>query len=294
MSFANLKRGSDFEKLKKQMENTNQSSGDDKDDERFWEPTVDKVGNGMAIIRFLPAPAVDGDEAIPWIQYFKHGFQSKGGWLIDFCPTTLGAGTECPVCEYNKTLWNSGIESNKELARKQKRKLTYVANIYVISDPSNPENEGKVKLWKFGKKIFEKLEEAMNPNFADETPLNPFDLWRGANFKLKMRNVEGYRNYDKSEFEKSSVLFDDDDKLEEIWKKEYSLQEFIKPSLFKSYDQIKARLNLVLGIGKSAPQSRAEDHFQEPVIGTPEMSQGSQSGDDMDYFKSLVDDDVPF
>ncbi len=204
-SFANLKRNrSSLDKLTKAIEATTQSSdSNSKEDNRFWQPSVDKAGNGMAVIRFLPAPAVDGDEGLPWIRIFHHGFQGPGGWLIDNCLTTLN--DKCPVCEHNSTLWNSGVEANKDIARKQKRKLSYISNIYVVSDPSNPENEGQIKLFKFGKKIFDKITEAMNPEFADETPVNPFDLWEGANFKLKIRNVEGYRNYDKSEFaDKSS------------------------------------------------------------------------------------------
>ena len=191
-SFANLKRGrSDLAKLTKAIEATSQpAEAGSKDDTRFWQPEVDKAGNGMAVIRFLPAPAADGDDALPWVRVFSHGFQGPGGWFIDNCLTTINE--KCPVCEHNNKLWNSGIESNKDIARKQKRKLSYVANILVISDPSNPANEGQVKLFKFGKKIFDKITEAMNPEFADETPVNPFDMWEGANFKLKIRNVEGY------------------------------------------------------------------------------------------------------
>lgn len=299
MNFANLKRGSEFDKLKKQMESIKSpSEPGGKDDPRFWQPTVDKVGNGMAIIRFLSAPAVDGDDGVPWVRVFKHGFQDVGGWLIETCPTTLGVGTKCPVCEQNTVLWQSGVEANKEIARKRKRKVTYIANIYVVSDPSNPENEGQIKLFTFGAKIFTKLEEAMNPAFADEVPINPFDFWAGANFKLKMRNVEGYRNYDKSEFEKPSALLDNDEKLEELWKKEYSLKEFIDPAIFKSYDQIKTRLDLVLGVrGSYIPSVTAENmtitNFdkKEPT----HTNQTSSDDEEMDYFKSLAgDDEVPF
>ena len=195
-SFANLKRNaSSLEKLAKAIESSKQSEGGSKEDTRFWQPTVDKAGNGMAIIRFLPAAAEDGDDALPWTRVFSHGFQGPGGWLIDNCLTTMN-GAKCPVCEHNSTLWNSGIEANKDIVRKQKRKLNYIANIYVVSDPANKENEGQVKLFKFGKKIFDKLTEATNPEFADETPINPFDMWNGANFKLKIRNVESYRNYE--------------------------------------------------------------------------------------------------
>jgi hypothetical protein len=176
-SFANLKRNrSSLEKLTKAIESTTQTTeSNSKDDNRFWQPSVDKAGNGMAVIRFLPAPAVDGDEGLPWVRIFHHGFQGPGGWLIDNCLTTVNE--KCPVCEHNSTLWNSGVEANKDIARKQKRKLSYIANVYIVSDPSNPENEGQIKLFKFGKKIFDKITEAMNPEFADETPVNPFDLW---------------------------------------------------------------------------------------------------------------------
>jgi hypothetical protein len=285
VDFAKLKRNrSSIEQLTKALETTqtNVEAGS-KDDTRFWQPTADKSGNGMATIRFLPAPAVDGDDALPWVRVFKHGFQGPGGWLIDECLTTINE--KCPVCEHNSTLWNSGIEANKEIVRKQKRKLTYIANILVVTDPSNPENEGQVKLYKFGKKIFDKITEAMNPEFADETPMNPFDLWEGANFKLKIRQVEGYRNYDKSEFESSSQLFDGDDaKLEALWKKEHSLKEFLDPKNFKSYDVLKAKLDKVLGLDGVAPVSKtkAEDF-------TPRSSPDIED-EELDYFKSLAED----
>jgi len=213
MSFANLKRQSgNLDKLSKAIEALSQSSegGSEKSD-NFWRPEVDKAGNGMATIRFLPASEKDGEDGLPWVKIFSHGFQGPGGWLIDNCLTTKNQ--QCPVCEHNSTLWNSGIEANKDVVRKQKRKLNYIANVYIVSDPKHPENEGKIKLFKFGKKIFDKITEAMNPQFEDETPINPFDMWKGANFKLKIRKVEGYQNYDKSEFDSPSVLSDDDAKL---------------------------------------------------------------------------------
>jgi hypothetical protein len=292
-SFANLKRNrSSLEKLTKALEsNTQSTESNSKDDNRFWQPSVDKAGNGMAVIRFLPAPAVDGDEGLPWVRIFHHGFQGPGGWLIDNCLTTVNE--KCPVCEHNSTLWNSGVEANKDIARKQKRKLSYIANIYVVSDPSNPENEGKIKLFKFGKKIFDKITEAMNPEFADETPVNPFDLWEGANFKLKMRNVEGYRNYDKSEFaDKSALLDGDDEKLEELWKSEFSLKEFTEKKHFKAYDQLKARLDKALGFESIAPKTKAEDFVAKTSPDLEEASSFNTSGiddDDLDYFKSLAE-----
>ena len=292
-SFANLKRNSSsFEKLSKAVEATSAGTENSKDDNRFWQPEVDKAGNGMAIIRFLPAPAVDGDDALPWVRTFSHGFQGPGGWFIDNCLTTLNE--KCPVCEHNNTLWNSGIEANKDVARKQKRKLSYLANILVVSDPSNPSNEGQIKLYKFGKKIFDKITEAMNPEFADETPVNPFDMWEGANFKLKIRNVEGYRNYDKSEFADVSALLDgNDEKLEELWKKEYSLKDFTEKKNFKPYVQLKGRLDKVLGFtGAPIAKSKAEDtvaSFKDDVSVLD--SKISESDDDLDYFKSLADQD---
>ena len=291
-SFANLKRGrSDLAKLTKAIEASGQSSTEagSKDDTRMWQPSVDKSGNGMAVIRFLPAPAVDGDDALPWVRTFSHGFQGPGGWFIDNCLTTLNE--KCPVCEHNNTLWNSGIEANKEIARKQKRKLSYVANILVVSDPTNPSNEGQIRLYKFGKKIFDKITEAMNPEFADETPVNPFDLWEGANFKLKIRNVEGYRNYDKSEFATPGAVLDGDDaKLEELWKKEYSLKEFTEKKQFKPYDQLKSRLDKVLGFEGALSTIKAEDvvlrNFTDDEV---KILDKAVVEDDLDYFKSLAE-----
>jgi hypothetical protein len=291
MSFANLKRNRDsLDKLTKAIESTTQTAeAGSKDDTRFWTPTVDKSGNGMAVIRFLPAPGADGEDGLPWVRLFDHGFQGPGGWYIDKCLTTLNE--KCPVCEHNNTLWNSGVEANKDVARKQKRRLSYIANIYVVSDPSNPENEGTVRLFKFGKKIFDKITEAMNPEFADETPLNPFDFWEGANFKLKIRNVEGYRNYDKSEFaDKSELLGGDDAKLEKIYSQEYSLKEMADRKHFKAYDTLKARLDKVLGFEGVATQSRAED-VEIPVVKAKGgvAIPSSVDDDDLDYFKSLAE-----
>jgi hypothetical protein len=290
-SFANLKRGrTDLEKLTKAIEATNQSAdAGSKDDTRLWQPTVDKAGNGMAVIRFLPAPQVDGDDALPWIRIFSHGFQGPGGWLIDNCLTTLNE--KCPVCEANSMLWNSGIEANKNIARDRKRKLSYLANVLIVSDPSNKDNEGQIKLFKFGKKIFDKISEAMNPEFPDEKPINPFDFWEGANFKLKIRNVEGYRNYDKSEFADSSPLFEGDDaKLEELWKKEFSLKEFTLKSQFKPYEQLKTRLDKVLGFDGEAIRTKAESADISPFKDDEVvLDKSGVEDEDLDYFKSLAE-----
>jgi hypothetical protein len=290
MDFSALKRNSNsFDKLTKAIEsiNTPTAEAGSKEDDRFWQPEVDKAGNGMAVIRFLPAPAVDGDEALPWVRVFNHGFQGPGGWYIENSLTTLNQ--KDPVSEYNSVLWNSGIEANKEIARKQKRRLTYIANILVVSDPKNPENEGQIKLYKFGKKIFDKISEAMNPEFEDETPLNPFDFWEGANFKIKIRQVEGYRNYDKSEFDKPSEVLDGDDaKLEALWKKEYSLKEFLDAKNFKSYDVLKAKLDKVLGLDGVAPiKNKAEDTILPASKSTPTSL---DEDEELDYFKSLAED----
>lgn len=289
-SFANLKRQSgNLDKLTKAIEAL--SAGTDAADSRdnFWKPEIDKAGNGMATIRFLPASPGDGDDALPWVKLFSHGFQGPGGWLIDNCLTTKNQ--QCPVCEHNNRLWNSGIEANKEIVRKQKRKLNYIANIYVVSDPKHPENEGKVFLFKFGKKIFDKLNEAMNPQFEDETPINPFDLWKGANFKLKIRKVEGYQNYDKSEFESASPLSSNDEELEKIWKMEHTLKELVEDKQFKSYDDMKARLDKVLGLnGEVVPaKTTVEQMRSAPKVSQTDLDIATED-DDMAYFSKLAED----
>ena len=264
MSFDSLKKqsklGSLTEKLVKEVEKMN-NSGNSSDD-RLWKLECDKANNGYAVIRFLPAP--DGED-LPFVKVYSHAFQGPGGWLIDSCLTTLNQ--KCPVCEHNGQLWNSGIDSNKEVARKQKRKLTYMSNIYVVKDPANPDNEGKVFLFKYGKKIFDKLTEAMQPEFEDETAIDPFDFWTGANFKLKAKSVAGYRNYDSSEFASQGALLNDDDAMEAIWKKQFSLSEFVSPDQFKSYEEMKKRLEVALG-GKSAridSEVEDEDNYRGPA-----------------------------
>ena len=244
MSFANLKKqsklGSLTQKLVKEVEKMNNTNGNN--DDRLWKLDVDKSGKGYAIIRVLPAP--DGED-LPFVKLYSHAFQGPGGWYIENSLTTLSQ--KDPVSEYNTTLWNNGTDAGKDAARRQKRKLTYISNIYVVKDPSNPENEGKVFLYKYGKKIFDKLTAAMQPEFEDEEAIDPFDFWQGANFKLKAKNVAGYRNYDSSEFTAVTPLLDDYDELEGLWKKESSLQEFVAADQFKSYDELKKRLGYVLG-----------------------------------------------
>ena len=264
MSFANLKKqsklGSLTAKLVKEVEKMNNTGGSA--DDRLWKLDVDKGGNGYAIIRFLPAP---NGEDLPFVKLYSHAFQGPGGWYIENSLTTLGQ--KDPVSEYNTELWNNGTDAGKETARKQKRKLTYISNIYVVKDPANPENEGKVFLFKYGKKIFDKLTAAMQPEFEDEEAIDPFDFWQGANFKLKAKNVAGFRNYDSSEFAAVSPLLDDDDALEGLWKKQFSLAEIVAADQFKTYDELKKRLQNVLRVASSRPS--------DPEVFEEETTRGS-------------------
>ena len=269
-------------------------------DERYWKPELDKTGNGFAVVRFLPTPQ---NEEMPWVSYFDHGFQGPGGWYIEKSLTTLNK--KDPVSEYNTQLWNTGIEANKEIARKQKRRLHYVSNVLVVSDPKNPDNEGKVFLYKFGKKIFEQLKEAISPAFEDESAINPFDLREGANFKIKIRKVDGYWNYDKSEFDSVAPLFEDEDKLNETFSSAHSLTDIIAPNEFKTYEELKEKLDRVLGltgtVSNSTAESVAEDLdevpwsnvnteavAEEPVISSVESTSEGEEDDAMDYFKKLA------
>jgi len=271
MSFSDLKKnsrlGSLTSKLTNEIEKMNKGSTGGAD-ERLWKLDVDKAGNGYAVIRFLPAP--NGEE-LPWAKVWSHAFQGPGGWYIENSLTTLGG--KDPVSEYNRILWNSGADEDKEQARKQKRKLTYIANIYVVKDPSNPQNEGKVFLYKFGKKIFDKISAAMQPEFEDEEAIDPFDFWKGANFKLKAKNVAGYRNYDSSEFARPDALLDDDDELEAIWKKQYSLEEFTRQDQFKSYDELEKRMNAVLNPNNTRRAVAPEVFDEEEEIQTKTIEQ---------------------
>jgi hypothetical protein len=301
MSFADLKRKSQnsFANLTKELEKANSSSNAD---ERFWKPSVDAAGNGFAIIRFLPAP--DGED-VPWAKLYSHAFQGPGGWYIENSLTTIGG--KDPVGEVNRRLWNSGSDADKETARKQKRKLSYYANIYVVKDTANPENEGQVKLYKFGKKIFDKIMAAMQPEFEDETPINPFDMWEGANFKLKITNVAGYWNYDKSEFAAPTAVAADDSALEKIWKSEHSLAAFTAPENFKSYEELEERLNLVLGVTQTPQVARQaaarptldEEIQDEEMSFTPDFSAKRETvpastedeDDALSYFARLAEED---
>ena len=314
MSLAQLRKSNSLDKLLGAVEAENKSQEKKSYvDERLWKPELDKTGNGYAVIRFLPA--VNGED-MPWAKLWNHAFQGPTGqWYIENSLTTISQ--KDPVSEMNTAYWNSGLESDKEIARRQKRKLQYYSNIYVVSDSKHPEKEGKVFLFRYGKKIFDKIMEAMQPAFDDEEPINPFDFWKGANFKLKIRKVDGYWNYDKSEFENPSALFDEDDLIEEVWKKQYALAEFTAPTNFKSYDELKTRLNTVLAgtttVGNVTTLMEDEpvvtatfvDTKEEPapsISVTAEMpgitvTAGSAQADDdeeedtMDYFQKLANDD---
>ena len=307
MSFADLKKqsslGSLTSKLVKEVEKMNNTSGGG--DDRLWKPEMDKTGNGYAVIRFLPAP--EGEE-LPWAKMYSHAFQGPGGWYIENSLTTSGG--KDPVSEYNRELWNSGNEADKDTVRKQKRKLSYFANIYVVQDKANPQNEGKVFLYKFGKKIFDKIMEAMQPEYEDETAINPFDFWVGANFKLKLKKVAGYWNYDSSEFAASAPLLDDDDAMEALWKKQYSLAELVAADQFKSYDQLQNRLQMVLGRkssnrpldeetdnedddrGSYAPDFSSRRAEETVAAATkPSVESASQDEDDaLSYFQKLAEE----
>ena len=310
MDFSQLKKSSqatDFSALKSKMTDTG-GGGYDDGAENWWKPDVDSSGNGYAIIRFLPAPP---NEDLPYVQVWDHGFQGPGGWYIEKSLTTIGQ--KDPVSEMNSRLWNSGDESDKDIVRSRKRRLSYYSNILIVSDPKRPENEGKVFLYKYGKKIFTKLQDLINPAFEDETPINPFDMWTGANFRLKIRQVEGYRNYDKSEFDSPSEIEGGDERLEAIWKQEHSLKEFIDPNSFKSYSELEAKLHRVLGIedaGRGTASAMEETTVDEyvnpnkvaeaatetaapapdmPAVETTNVTEASSEDADLDYFKKLAE-----
>lgn len=313
-SFDALKKsrgGKSLDKLNEQLNKISGNNYDNDDKSKYWKPTKDSAGNGQAIIRFLPAPA---GEDVPFQRIFSHGFQGPGGWYIEKSLTTIGQ--QDPVGEFNQKLWNaSGDDDSQERkqARKQKRRLKYVSNIYIIKDFGNPENDGKVFLFEYGAKIFDKLKDMMNPTFEGEEPVDPFNLWEGSNFRLKVRQFEGYPNYDKSSFDDPSALSDDDDKLEGIWKQCHSLSELVDPKNFKSYDELQAKLHRVLGITgntakkAAASQSAEEDidddldmsslsnagkEAEEPQMAEAQSSLDSSSGDDddddLEFFKNLA------
>jgi len=287
-TFSQMKssRKSSFDKLTGEL-NKMQGQGQSPQngpDPRFWVPSVDKIGNGQALIRFLPPPK---GEDVPFIRLFSHAFKGPtGSWYIENSLTTLGQ--QDPVGTFNSKLWNSGIESDKEVARLQKRKLHFISNILVVKDASKPENEGKVFLWKYGKKIFDKINDKMNPQFDDETPINPFDFWEGANFRLRIRQVEGYRNYDKSEFDEPSLVSEDDAVLEKIWNQQHSLKEFIDPKNFKSYEELESKFIRVMGMGAQGQASRKTDHLpQQPQPQMKQQAAHNYDDDDEDFEKLI-------
>ena len=303
MSLSDLKKSnSNFDFLQKELEkiaNPEKEKTSYQEDTRYWRAAVDKAGNGYAVVRFLPA--IEGEE-LPWVRVFSHGFQGPSGrWYIENSLTTLGKSD--PVSDANNELWNSGSEANKELARKRKRRLNYISNILVVKDPANPENEGKTFLFKYGKKIFDKINDVMFPAFADEQAINPFDFWKGANFKLKIRKVEGFTNYDKSEFEGTTELFEgNDDKIEAVWKGQHSLQQFVDPSNFKPYEELKKKFDEIIGNTSGAVSNVTEtvlDHAEKfgPAGGADDIpieqpvSTDEKSDDAMSYFKKLAEQD---
>lgn len=299
VDFSKLKKTSDISRLTKEIERMNSSGNEDN---RLWTPEVDAAGNGYAVIRFLPAPEVDGDEGLPWILLFTHGFKGPSGkWYIEKSLTTLGE--KDPVSEYNNKLWNSTDSDDspaRKQARDQKRKKTYYSNIYVVSDPKRPENEGKVFLYRYGPKIFEKIYSVMHPAYEHDTPMNPFDFWNGADFEIRIKKKAGYQNYDDSRFRTPAPLSDDDEQLEAIWKSEYSLREFISPKNFKSYDELKKQMEEVLELNKASvkparpveKQVRPEDDSGGEAPPWNESSTVIDDDDDdpLARFRSLVDD----
>ena len=297
MDFNKLKSSqSNFDAITKALETKlspeDQSNKNKYQDDRLWKPELDKTGNGYAVIRFLPA---SNGEEMPWQRVWSHAFKDQGGWYIENSLTTLNH--KDPVSEDNTRLWNTGVDSDKDIARKRKRKLSYYSNIYIVSDPKHPENEGKVFLYKFGKKIFDKITEAMQPAFEDESPINPFDFWKGANFKLKIRKVDGYWNYDKSEFESVSPIAADDEAIKAIWTKQHALKPFVDPSNFKTYDELKEKLNRVIMGTQSTATVDEVNLPQKPSTTTVEMPKVNESkpasddDDTMSYFSKLADED---
>ena len=277
-SFKEMKKNrmANLESLSKQVEKLAEKPS--YEDERIWKLERDKTGNGYAVIRFLPAPE---NEDVPWVRVWTHGFKGPGGWYIENSLTTLGK--DDPVSKANTALWNSGIDSDKNIARDRRRKLNYYSNIYVVEDSLNSENEGKVFLFRYGKKIFEKITGVMNPEFQDETPINPFDLWEGANFKIKMRQVDGFPNYDKSEFTDICPLAEDEKKLEEVWKSQYSLSEIVDEKNFKSYAELESRFNTVIAHEGNDFVGTIEESTEDPV------ATGEKSDETLDYFKKLAE-----
>lgn len=296
MDFSQLKKGSSVDDLNKKVERF--SKNYQKDADRFWNITSDKTGNGMAVIRFLPVPPMDTDsDALEWATVFRHSFEDVGGWFIEECPTTIGE--PCFCCESNKEAWATGNEDLRKIAQARKRQLKYISNIYIVSDPGNPENNGKVKLYKYGAKIFNKIQSAMKPEFADEVAFDPFNLWTGANFVVKKTGSGRDTNYDKSAFQSPGPLFEDEGKMEEVWKQEQSLKAFYDPSIFSTYDAIKKRFERVTGKATYQASNESPGGYDVPddvkgFEGYDSEPQSQEELGDMEFFKYLAKDDVPF
>jgi len=303
MSFADLKKSREkmFDHIATKFQEANNNQTYENDDPRMWYPQGDKAGNGSAVIRFLP-PTDNAPSGLPWVKLFKHAFQGPtGSWLFENCPTTLGK--DCPICESNREFWNSGVEADKKIASARKRKVSYISNVYVIKDPQNPENEGQVKLFRYGKKIYDMLNELMNPSFDDVEKVNPFDFWEGATFRIRFRMKDGFRNYDASTFDNPKELFKDDTKLEEIYNQLFDLSEFVNPEDFKSYDELKSRLDLVTK-GAKKPQV-VEEEVEDAVASLDnDLSEAEDlnldtNDEDDDEFNKIFDelsleDEKPF
>lgn len=280
----NFMDAANFDNITKAIEKLG-NKGERETDARFWQPAVDKAGNGFAEIRFLPTPPMDTNGGLPWVELYSHGFQGpSGAWYIENSLTTLGQ--KDPVSEDNSRLWKMGDE---ETARKRKRRHQFISNVYIVNDPANPENNGRVALYRYGEKIFEKIQEAMKPTFDGEDKINPFDLLKGANFQIGIVNKEGYRNYDKSKFKSASPLLKgDQDKLNEIWQKEFSLLAFIAPDQFKSYDELKKRFNEVMGGSASRTENDMQRQYEEQNAASNRMATGNRSA------AEEMDDEIPF
>jgi hypothetical protein len=293
-------RGTNFAKISGEFEKiaNPQSESKSYQDDRFWKLEADKAGNGTATIRFLPNP--NGDD-LPWVRIFNHGFQGPTGkWYIENSLSTIGEAD--PVGELNSRLWNTGNESDKEVARKQKRKLTYIANVLIVSDPKHPENEGQVRLFRFGKKIFDKIMDKARPTFEDETPVNVFDLWEGADFKLRQRKVEGYANYDQSTFMEPSPVADGEDELLSVMGKVHDLKEFTDRKNFKTYEELSRKLASVLNTegtaGQTAAQLAEDDDapaatkvVTKAAPAKVKVSQDDGDDDAMSFFKKIAMED---
>lgn len=274
-------RAANLEKLKQQVKSEGQKGGQDP---RIWKLTVDpKTKIGFAVLRFLPPPV---NEELSYVRFHEHGFKVGSNYYIENCPTTLG-GKPCPVCKDNSKHWDTGLESEKNIARDRKRHQRFMSNVLIIKDPAHPENEGKVFLYKYGPKIYEKINDLLNPSDPSEPVINPFDFWEGCDFKLKSQALGDFQNYDKSSFSDPSELFEGDDEAkEEVWKQQYSLAEFVAEDKFKSYDVLEARFNDVINGRSSRPQT-AEDAIKAARPTASDIDEVSGAVDSDDETSSL-------